>query len=189
MANRLSLARRSPARRDPDRLPLHDRATLRPHGRPRRALCHRRQGSGRSKCVWHEAGSLQVLLHPDEGHRACGHRRETGPRTAQAATGCDRCRCALHCAEGRLLRVRHHARRSRHRPAVDRRYVSAFVPKSSGEHFNPHITTGVGPRAYLDQMLAEPFEPFMFSPAGTAVYQLGQFGTAAKKLKEWDLKR
>jgi hypothetical protein len=36
-------------------------------------------------------------------------------------------------------------------------------------------------------MLAEPFEPFIFSPAGAAVYQLGQFGTAAKKLKEWDL--
>ena len=68
-------------------------------------------------------------------------------------------------------------------------YVSAFVPKSSGEHFNPHVTTGVGPRAYLDQMLAEPFEPFTFSPAGAAVYQLGQFGTAAKKLKEFDLRR
>ena len=27
-----------------------------------------------------------------------------------------------------------------------------------------------------------------FSPAGAAVYQLGPFGTAAKKLKEWDLK-
>ena len=28
-----------------------------------------------------------------------------------------------------------------------------------------------------------------FSPAGAAVYQLGQFGTAAKKLEEWDLNR
>jgi hypothetical protein len=45
------------------------------------------------------------------------------------------------------------------------------------------------PTAYLDKMLAEPFEPFTFSPAGAAVYQLGPFGTAAKKLKEWDLKR
>ena len=68
-------------------------------------------------------------------------------------------------------------------------YVSAFVPKSSGEHFNPHVTTGVASREYLDKMLAEPFEPFTFSPAGAAVYQLGQFGTAAKKLKEWDLRR
>jgi len=67
-------------------------------------------------------------------------------------------------------------------------YVSTFVPKASGEHFSPHVSTGVAPRAYLDQMLTEPFEPFTFSPAGAAVYQLGQFGTAAKKLKEWDLR-
>ena len=67
-------------------------------------------------------------------------------------------------------------------------YVSTFVPKASGEHFNPHVTTGVARREDLDKMLAEPFEPFTFSPAGAAVYQLGQFGTAAKSLEEWDLK-
>jgi hypothetical protein len=67
-------------------------------------------------------------------------------------------------------------------------YVSTFVPKQSGDHFNPHVSTGVAPREYLDKMVAEPFEPFTFSPAGAAVYQLGPFGTAAKKLKEWDLK-
>ncbi len=67
-------------------------------------------------------------------------------------------------------------------------YVSTFVPKASGEHFNPHVTTGVALREYLDQMLAEPFEPFTFSPTGAAVYQLGQFGTAAKELKALDLK-
>jgi hypothetical protein len=65
-------------------------------------------------------------------------------------------------------------------------YVAAFVPKSTGEHFSPHITTGIAPSDYLDKMLAEPFEPFTFSPAGAAVYQLGQFGTAARKLHEWD---
>lgn len=67
-------------------------------------------------------------------------------------------------------------------------YVSTFVPKSSGERFNPHVSTGLAPRTYLDKLLTEPFEPFTFSPAGAAVYQLGQFGTAAKKLKEFDLK-
>ena len=67
-------------------------------------------------------------------------------------------------------------------------YVSTFVPKHSGEHFNPHVSTGLAPREYLDKMLAEPFESFTFSPAGAAVYQLGQFGTAAKKLKEWEPK-
>jgi hypothetical protein len=76
-------------------------------------------------------------------------------------------------------------------PAIDAaiiQYVSTFVPKMSGENFNPHVSTGVAPKEYLDKMLAEPFEPFTFSPAGAAVYQLGPFGTAAKKLKEWDLK-
>ena len=68
-------------------------------------------------------------------------------------------------------------------------YVSAFVPKSTGERFNPHVTTGIAPREYLDAMLAEPFESFTFSPAGAAVYQLGQYGTAAKKLHAWGLKR
>ena len=67
-------------------------------------------------------------------------------------------------------------------------YVSTFVPKYSGENFNPHVSTGVGPVAYLDAMNAEPFENFTFSPAGAAVYQLGPFGTAAKKLKQFDLK-
>ena len=76
-------------------------------------------------------------------------------------------------------------------PAIDAamiQYVTTFVPKASGEHFNPHVSTGVGTQAYLDKMAAEPFEQFSFSPAGAAVYQLGPFGTAAKKLKVWDLK-
>jgi phosphoglycolate phosphatase-like HAD superfamily hydrolase len=67
-------------------------------------------------------------------------------------------------------------------------YVSTFVPKSSGEHFSPHVTTGLAPRSYLDKLLQEPFEAFTFSPAGAAVYQLGQFGTAARKLKGFELK-
>lgn len=77
-------------------------------------------------------------------------------------------------------------------PAIDKAmidYVRAFVPNMSGEHFNPHVSIGVAPKEYLDQMLAEPFESFTFSPAGAAVFQLGPYGTAAKKLKAWDLKR
>lgn len=68
-------------------------------------------------------------------------------------------------------------------------YVATFVSKNSGEDFNPHVSTGVAPKEYLDKMLAEPFEKFTFSPAGAAVFQLGPYGTAAKKLKEWNLKR
>jgi len=61
-------------------------------------------------------------------------------------------------------------------------YVSGFVPKSSGEHFNPHVTTGVASREFLDAMLKEPFDRFAFGVATAAAYQLGQFGTAAKRL-------
>jgi len=74
-------------------------------------------------------------------------------------------------------------------PATDAaiiQYVSTFVPKMSGENFNPYVSTGVAPRDYLDKMVAEPFEPFTFSPAGAAVYQLGPFGTAAKQLTQWN---
>ena len=66
-------------------------------------------------------------------------------------------------------------------------YVAAFVPKYSGEHFNPHVTIGVATQDYLKGMLAEPFAEFTFSPAGASVYQLGSYGTAMKKLNAWDL--
>ena len=64
-------------------------------------------------------------------------------------------------------------------------YVSTFVPKATGEHFNPHVSTGVASKAYLDKMIAEPFKAFNFTPAGAAIFQLGPYGTAAKMLKEW----
>src|SRR4051812_35708296 len=57
-------------------------------------------------------------------------------------------------------------------------YVANFVTIAAGKKFNPHVTIGVGTEAYLNEMLAEPFEAFTFSPAGASVYQLGSFGTA-----------
>jgi len=67
-------------------------------------------------------------------------------------------------------------------------YVADFVPKSSGKNFNPHVTIGVATQDYLKKMLAEPFETFTFSPAGAAVYHLGTFGTAQKRLRSWEFK-
>ncbi len=67
-------------------------------------------------------------------------------------------------------------------------YVTTFDPKMSGANYNPHVSTGVATKDYLDKMLAEPFEYFTFSPTGAAVFQLGPYGSAAKKFKEWDLK-
>jgi len=77
-------------------------------------------------------------------------------------------------------------------PAIDAaiiQYVSTFEQIGAGEHFNPHVSTGTASTAYLDEMIKEPFESFTFTPAGAAVYQLGPYGTAAKQLKEWNLKR
>jgi hypothetical protein len=45
------------------------------------------------------------------------------------------------------------------------------------------VTIGVGTEMYLNEMLAEPFPSFTFSPAGGSVYQLGAFGTTRKELK------
>jgi hypothetical protein len=67
-------------------------------------------------------------------------------------------------------------------------YVEVFPTEHAGKHFLPHVTTGLAPREYLDKMLAEPFDSFTFSPAGAAVYHLGHYGTAAKMLKNLDLK-
>lgn len=62
-------------------------------------------------------------------------------------------------------------------------YVGRFVEASAGRKFNPHVTTGVAPEAYLNGMLTEPFEDFTFSPESASVYQLGTYGTARKQLK------
>jgi hypothetical protein len=61
-------------------------------------------------------------------------------------------------------------------------YVANFAAIASGRKFNPHVTIGVGTEAYLDEMLAKPFEAFTFSPVGASVYQLGSFGTARREL-------
>jgi len=71
-------------------------------------------------------------------------------------------------------------------PTID--YVKAFVPNETGKKFNPHVTIGLATQDYLKKMLRETFESFTFSPAGASVYHLGNFGTAKKKLKSWELK-
>ena len=71
-------------------------------------------------------------------------------------------------------------------PTID--YVTHYVPDSSGKKLVPHVTVGVAPPDYLKEMVAEPFDAFTFSPAALSVYQLGNFGTARKELKAWELK-
>jgi hypothetical protein len=67
-------------------------------------------------------------------------------------------------------------------------YVAAFVPSQTGKNFSPHVTIGLAPEDYLKGMLAEPFDDFTFSSAAVSVYQLGNYGVAAKKLNGWVLR-
>jgi hypothetical protein len=71
-------------------------------------------------------------------------------------------------------------------PTID--YVTNFVPNGTGKKFNPHVTIGIGSQDFLKKLLDEKFESFTFSPVGASVYHLGNFGTARKKLKGWELK-
>jgi hypothetical protein len=67
-------------------------------------------------------------------------------------------------------------------------YIEVYVPDHSGEHLELHVTTGLASVDYLNKMLAEPFDAFTFSPSGASVFHLGNYGTAAAKLKDLNLK-
>lgn len=62
------------------------------------------------------------------------------------------------------------------------KYVETFVPDQTGARFNPHVTIGVAPRGWLKEQEKRPFDKFSFGAKGIATYQLGNFGTASKRL-------
>ena len=53
-------------------------------------------------------------------------------------------------------------------------YVSNFVPAQTGKNYSPHVSIGVGTTAFLDALLAKPFEAFTFSP------EIGQVVASAR---------
>jgi hypothetical protein len=63
---------------------------------------------------------------------------------------------------------------------------AAYVPKSSGENFDPHVAVGIRNAGFAKTMAAGPFDPIMFSPEAARIYQLGDYGTARKELKVLD---
>jgi len=67
-------------------------------------------------------------------------------------------------------------------------YINNFATDHAGKNFLPHVTVGIAPRDYLDKMLAEPFDEFTFNVDGASIYQLGDYGTARKRLKSWALR-
>ena len=59
-------------------------------------------------------------------------------------------------------------------------YVENFVRDAAGKRFNPHVTIGVGTEKYLNEVLAEPFPSFTFSPAGASVYSWAPLARLAR---------
>ena len=65
-------------------------------------------------------------------------------------------------------------------------YVKEYVPASTGKNLIPHVTVGVADPDFVKTLVAEPYDTFTFSPSALSVYQLGNFGTARKKLQAWE---
>jgi len=63
-------------------------------------------------------------------------------------------------------------------------YVETFVPKQTGSSFNPHVTIGLAPQRWLVEQEQQTFDRFDFGADTIAVYQLGNFGTASKRLSK-----
>jgi hypothetical protein len=66
--------------------------------------------------------------------------------------------------------------------AGTKEYVNAFVPEHSGVKYNPHVTIGLAREDFLKVLLAKPYNSFRFKSVSVSIYQLGDFGTAQKKL-------
>lgn len=64
------------------------------------------------------------------------------------------------------------------------RWVRNFVPNASGKNYQPHVTIGVAHPAFLEIIKREHFQPFKFQGLRIAIAQLGNFGTARRKLWE-----
>jgi hypothetical protein len=65
-------------------------------------------------------------------------------------------------------------------------YVANFKDKSAFEKYWPHITIGVGPLNVIEEISKE-FKPFNFVGDVISLYQLGNYCTCAKLLKQWNL--
>lgn len=65
-------------------------------------------------------------------------------------------------------------------------FIENYVPQHSGKEYVAHVSVGIAKLDDLTTFEAEPFEPLTFSAAAVGIYQLGNNGTAARKLKTWD---
>jgi hypothetical protein len=65
-------------------------------------------------------------------------------------------------------------------------YIDVYVPQHSGENYVAHVTVGIAKLDDLARIEAEHFAPLTFAASAISVYQLGNNGTAAKKLTTFD---
>ncbi len=61
-------------------------------------------------------------------------------------------------------------------------YVNEFRRAHADQNYNPHVTVGIGTREYLDRLKGLAFDEFTSSPVSVSIYQLGNLGTAQRKL-------
>jgi hypothetical protein len=70
-----------------------------------------------------------------------------------------------------------------HQAVID--YIEAFVPEHSGEHYMPHVTTGLAGIEDLNKMLAEPFEPFTSRRWAWTFINLATLGRRRRNSRHW----
>ena len=63
-------------------------------------------------------------------------------------------------------------------------YVKTFVGPRTGTNYHPHLTVGIGTKDFVDALQAEPFQPFTVRAVSVSLYQLGDYGTAQRKLHD-----
>ena len=64
-------------------------------------------------------------------------------------------------------------------------YVARFVPDHCASNYEAHLSIGMARRRDLEAVEAEPFEPFDVRAEAVAAYQLGNNGTARRRLRAW----
>jgi len=65
------------------------------------------------------------------------------------------------------------------------RFIEEYVPGHSGVNYVAHVTVGLATLDDLASFEAEPFEQLSFSAQALSVYQLGDNGVAARRLRTW----
>jgi len=65
-------------------------------------------------------------------------------------------------------------------------YIENYVPEHSGKNYLAHVTVGIAKTEHLTAFESEPFEPLTFSASAISIYQLGNNGVAARRLRSWD---